>query len=364
MMARGMRMDGLTLRVIRHPLVFHRPAQTSRDVLTSKPTYFLLAHHPDGRFGCGECSLIPGLSPESEEVALKALQGVVKSAALDPDSIPAQLPAVRFAVEMALMDLVSGGKQRLVDNAFSRGETSILINGLIWMNEPQQMVQQATDLIQRGFKTLKMKIGIRPFSEELEWLKVVRDLAPLAAGFTLRVDANGAFSRKDADWTPLQKLERLADLGIHSIEQPLMASDPIGLAELCRESPIPVALDESLIGVLGADQDRLLDSIRPQYLILKPSLIGGLDAGQTWVDKALEYGAGWWTTSALESNVGLNAIAQWTAGLLEDEETPLPQGLGTGGLFSNNVNSPLVIEGERLRFDADRGWAWPKSFEA
>ena len=143
MMAGGMRMDGLTLRVIRHPLVFHRPAQTSRDVLTSKPTYFLLAHHPDGRFGCGECSLIPGLSPESEEVALKALQDVVKSAVLDPDSIPAQLPAVRFAVEMALMDLVSGGKQRLVDNAFSRGETSILINGLIWMNEPQQMVQQA-----------------------------------------------------------------------------------------------------------------------------------------------------------------------------------------------------------------------------
>ena len=363
MMARGMRMDGLTLRVIRHPLKFNRPARTSRDVLTSKPTFFLLADHPDGRFGCGECSLIPGLSPESEEMAMKALQDVVKSRVLDPDSIPSQLPAVRFAVEMALMDLVSGGKQRLVDNTFARRETSILINGLIWMNEPQQMAQQAANLIQRGFKTLKMKIGIRPFSEELAWLKVVRDLAPLSAGFTLRVDANGAFSRKDTDWTPLQKLEKLADLGIHSIEQPLVASDLIGLAKLCRESPLPVALDESLIGVLDADQDRLLDSIRPQYLILKPSLIGGLDAAQTWVDKALNYGMGWWATSALESNVGLNAIAQWTASLLEDEETPLPQGLGTGGLFSNNINSPLVIEGERLRLDVDSHWVWPKSFD-
>ena len=358
------RMEGLALRVIRHPLTFIQPATTSRDVLTFKPTFFLVAQHPDGRRGCGECSLIPGLSPESEEVALKALQQVAASGTLDPASIPSEWPAVRFAVETALMDLEGGGIQRLFDNGFSRGQDPILINGLIWMNSPEHMLQQAVQLIQRGFKTLKMKIGVLPFSEELLWLETLRNLAPKFEGFTLRVDANGAFSKPDVDWTPMKKLEKLADLGIHSIEQPLLASDRNGLAQLCALSPLPIALDESLIGVFGEERNRLLEFIQPQLLILKPSLLGGLAAAGDWVELSKMHGLSWWVTSALESNVGLNAIAQWTAGQLEGSRNPLPQGLGTGGLFSNNVDSPLAIEGERLFLQSNRPWTWPKSFQS
>tara|TARA_B110000285_G_C15125025_1_gene619594 strand:- start:1607 stop:2701 length:1095 start_codon:yes stop_codon:yes gene_type:complete len=357
------RMEGLELRVIRHPLEFVQPARTSRDVLTTKPTFFLVAQHPDGRRGCGECSLIPGLSPESEEIALRALQEVVKSGTLDPVSVSAQCPAVRFAVEMALMDLEGGGAQLLLDNDFARGQESIKINGLIWMNSPEHMMQQAAQLIHHGFKTLKMKIGVLPFVEELVWLEAVRSLAPQSEGFTLRVDANGAFSKSDDDWKPLQKLEKLAHLGVHSIEQPLLASDRKGLAKLCAESPLPIALDESLIGVFGEERHRLLEALQPQFLVLKPSLIGGLAAAGEWLTLAESLGVNWWATSALESNVGLNAIAQWTAGQLEHATSPLPQGLGTGGLFTNNVDSPLVIEGEYLSIKPSTPWVWPNSFE-
>ena len=170
------------------------------------------------------------------------------------------------------------------------------------MNSQEHMLRQAEELVQRGFTTLKMKIGMLPFSEELIWLEAVRELVSRSKGVTLRVDANGAFSKRDADWTPEQKLIKLAELGVQSIEQPLMPSDRIGLAELCALSPIPIALDESLIGVFGDDRIRLVEEIRPQFLILKPSLLGGLSSADAWVRLAETTGVGWWVTSALESN--------------------------------------------------------------
>lgn len=356
------RLEVVKIQIISHPLLFKQPAMTSRDVLTTKPTFFLVADDREGRRGIGECSLIPGLSLESEKEAANALHQISFSKVLDPETVPDHCPSVRFAVEMALMDLATGGQQMLFDSDFSRGDDAILINGLIWMNTPAHMMEQATQLLQRGFKTLKMKIGTRPFLEELAGLKALRDLAPMSEGFTLRVDANGAFSKRDGNWTPKQKLTELAGLGIHSIEQPLMPSDGKGLAELCANSPIPIALDESLIGVNGENRLRLLEEIRPQYIIVKPSLVGGLAWAEAWVDCAESLGIGWWATSALESNIGLNAIAQWTAHKLADVSSPLPQGLGTGGLFTNNIASPLRIDGEHLRNQRDGQWSWPKSF--
>lgn len=357
------RMEGLNIRIVKQPLVFRQPAMTSRDILVTKPSIFLCALHEDGRRGFGECSLIPGLSLESEGMAMDALLQIRASGILEPDAVPENCPSVRFAVEMALMDLERGGRQNLLNNAFSRGQESILINGLIWMDSQEHMLRQAEELVQRGFTTLKMKIGMLPFSEELIWLEAVRELSSRSKGVTLRVDANGAFSKRDANWTPEQKLIKLAELGVQSIEQPLMPSDREGLAELCALSPIPIALDESLIGVFGDDRIRLVEEIRPQFLILKPSLLGGLASADAWVRLAETNGVGWWVTSALESNVGLNAIAQWTAGRLEGARDPLPQGLGTGGLFSNNIDSPLTIEGNRLRLRSNHPWSWPTAFE-
>jgi o-succinylbenzoate synthase len=335
---------GLRMAVVDHPLAFHKPAQTSRDTLTHKPTWFLVAEDEQGRIGVGECSLIPGLSLESEAQAHQGLFKVASSGCLDAMSVPANLPSVRFAVETAAWDLHAGGRGVIAASAFSRGERAIDINGLVWMGDVDGMLRQFDDLVDRGFSTLKCKVGAHDWDTELGMLQQVRERYP-SPDFTLRVDANGAFSSLSLDETRA-RLEALARLKIHSIEQPLKPHDRDGLAELCEENILPIALDESLIGVhVLKDRMQLLDQVRPQFLVLKPSLIGGLDAATVWSRLAEQRGVGWWATSALESNVGLNAIAQWTAvqPALSPDGARLPQGLGTGGLFINNLPSPLAV---------------------
>ena len=338
-------MRGLRMAVIEHPLAFRTPAQTSRDTLTHKPTWFLVAEDDKGRIGVGECSLIPGLSLESEQAAREALHRVAASGCLDAMSVSADLPAVRFAVETAAWDLHEGGRGVIAESPFSQGEQAVDINGLVWMGPLDDMLSQFEDLVSRGFTTLKCKVGAHDWKAELGMLKQVRERCP-SSDFTLRVDANGAFSALSLDETRA-RLEALAGLEIHSIEQPLKPHDRDGLAELSEDNILPIALDESLIGVHAlTDRMRLLDHVRPQHVVLKPSLIGGLDAATVWSRLAELRGMGWWATSALESNVGLNAIAQWVAvqPALRGETPPLPQGLGTGGLFTNNIPGPMTVQ--------------------
>lgn len=340
---------GLKMAVIEHPLVFKVPAQTSRDTLRNKPTWFLVAEDGQGRVGVGECSLILGLSPESEAVARTMLHDIAAKGVLDAMDVPASCPAVRFAVETAAWDLAQGGSGNIATSPFSSGSQGIDINGLVWMGNTDSMRTQFDHLVQRGFTTLKCKVGALDWNLEHSVLREFRERCP-ATEFTLRVDANGAFSKLSSDDTA-RRLDALAELEVHSIEQPLMPSDLDGLAELAEQPAVPIALDESLIGVTSlADRMRLLDQVRPQHLVLKPSLVGGLDGATVWSKLAEQRDMGWWVTSALESNVGLSAIAQWVAvqPAVSDAESPLPQGLGTGGLFTNNIPGKLEVREGQL----------------
>ena len=340
---------GLKMAVLEHPLVFKVPAQTSRDTLRNKPTWFLVAEDDQGRVGVGECSLILGLSPETENVARTMLHDIAAKGVLDAMAVPASCPAVRFAVETAAWDLAQGGVGNIATSPFSNGARGIDINGLVWMGNAESMRTQFDSLVQRGFTTLKCKVGALDWAQEHAVLQEFRQRCP-AADFTLRVDANGAFSKLSSDDTA-RRLDALAKLGVHSIEQPLMPADRDGLARLAEQPVVPIALDESLIGVTSlADRMRLLDHVRPQHLVLKPSLVGGLDGATVWSKLAEQRDMGWWVTSALESNVGLSAIAQWVAvqPAVSEAESPLPQGLGTGGLFTNNIPGKLEVRQGQL----------------
>jgi L-alanine-DL-glutamate epimerase-like enolase superfamily enzyme len=253
-------------------------------------------------------------------------------------------------LETALTDLHTGGKRILYPSEFTEGEASIPINGLIWMGKPDFMWQQIEEKVNAGFNCMKLKIGAIDFETELSILKKIRD--QYGSDIELRVDANGAFT-SDNVW---YKLEELSKLDIHSIEQPVMAGQAELMQEICRNSPVPVALVEELIGVIDEEEKaELIEFIKPQYLILKPSLLGGFEMCEEWIEIAEENGAGWWVTSALEGNIGLNAIAQWTYEL----ENPLPQGLGTGQVFSNNIKSPLTVKQGELWYDVNAGWEDP-----
>jgi o-succinylbenzoate synthase len=353
-------MEGLQIEIVEWPLRFRKPARTSRDTLTEKPTWFLVARHGDGRVGIGECSLIPGLSPEHPKRAALALKQIAAQGVLDPASVSDLQPAVKFAVEMALIDLITPGERVLFPGSFEAGEVGVPINGLVWMDEADGMLAQIDSLVARGFNTIKWKIGTMPFEAELELVAEIRRRCPVADGFTLRVDANGAFSKDEKGWRPLQKCEALAAYELHSIEQPLKAGHWKEMQALCEASPLPIALDEELIGLTTTELRRgMLGLVKPAFVVLKPSLIGGLREANHWIDLAAEIGAGWWATSALESNVGLNAIAQWAADAMAD--SGVPQGLGTGGLFVNNVEAPLVVRDGFLWLEGDwpeSGWPW------
>jgi L-alanine-DL-glutamate epimerase-like enolase superfamily enzyme len=210
------------------------------------------------------------------------------------------------------------------------------------------MKQQIQEKLAQGFRCIKVKIGAIDFEKELSLLKFIRNHFD-AQTIEIRVDANGAFSSNKA----LDKLNRLAAYQLHSIEQPI-AQHPIeAMTELCKTSPIPIALDEELIGVFSVpNKQKLLEQIQPQYIILKPSLVGGFRGTKEWIEIAEALGIQWWITSALESNIGLNAIAQWT--FLQNN--PMPQGLGTGGLYTNNFDCPLLVERGELKYNVQQSW--------
>lgn len=346
----------LLLSFAPHTLKFKFEAGTSRGVLTSKTTYIATVrdHEFPEVYGVGECGPLKGLSPDDLpdiEDVLSELSRSFNRLALRPEGwepaelldrlVPRMLPAVRFGLEMALRDFQNGGRRVYFDNDFSKGKQSIDINGLIWMGAPAFMEEQIEAKLTSGYKTLKMKVGAIDFEQECRLLEAIRKRFS-AGEITLRVDANGAFQPGDA----LRKLERLAAYDLHSIEQPVAKRQPELMAGLVRQSPLAIALDEELIGIVSEPGKReLLETIRPPFIVLKPTLLGGFAETRQWIAIAEEMGIRWWITSALESNIGLNAIAQFTA----EFANPLPQGLGTGQLYENNFESGLMIENGRLR---------------
>lgn len=331
-------------------LHFKEPSGTSRGVLREKETYYIRVwDEADGSlFGLGECALFRGLSADDRPDYEARLQQVCRQVHRWEELPLEGWSSIRFGLEMALADLRHGGRRICFPSPFTAGDEGIAINGLIWMGDREAMLQRIRAKLEEGFHCVKLKIGAIDFESELELLRYVRRRFG-SGDVELRVDANGAFSPDGA----LPKLEALARYGLHSVEQPIRPGQWDAMARICDLSPVPVALDEELIGVEGeAAKVELLDRIRPRYLVLKPALTGGFSGAEEWIRLAERHGAGWWITSALESNVGLNALAQWTYGL----NNPLPQGLGTGLLYTDNIPSPLYLSGEQLRYDPRGRW--------
>ena len=324
-------------------LHFKQPAGTSRGVYTERKIWLLRVTDGDA-VGIGECAPLPLLScddiPHYQEVLRQFCEEVEQTGYLDTERLR-DYPSMLFGLETAMQNLKNA--PLLFDTPFSRGEEGIPINGLVWMGTFEEMKARIEEKLRQGFHCVKLKIGAIDFDAELELIKKIRSRFS-HQDVELRVDANGAFPFEEA----LYKMELLSQYALHSIEQPIKAGQWAYMSELCRESPLPVALDEELIGVNDADQKRqLLNIIRPRYLVLKPSLHGGMTGVREWVDIAREMGVGTWITSALESNVGLNAIAQLTADIY-GSKIMMPQGLGTGQLFTDNIPMPLEIRGEQL----------------
>lgn len=333
----------------KYTLKFKRPSGTSRGIYATRDSWFIFLG--DGQnAGIGECAPLPDLSIENPaKMSAKLLQVCeqIDYFTANPEEFR-EWPSIQCGIEMAVLDLKNGGKRELFSSPFTEGKQGIPINGLIWMGTPEFMKQQIRAKLDAGFRCIKMKIGALDFDTEFELLKAIRqEFSP--AEITLRADANGAWQLK----TALENLKRLSDLHIHSVEQPIEAGRWNEMAELCQKSPVPVGLDEELIGIIShRERQKLLETIRPAYLILKPSLHGGFAGCEKWISEAENVGAGWWITSALESNIGLNAIAQWTFQLNAKAE----QGLGTGQLYTNNFDSPLEIEGEKLWYLPGKNW--------
>ena len=331
-------------------LNFKNPSGTSRGILRTKETWFIILTE-NGKIGVGETGLFRGLSIDDISNYEDKLIWVCKNIHLGLESLLKALyefPSIQFGLEQAFLSLHSEDKFELFPSQFTSGEKSIPINGLVWMGDKDFMNNQIKEKLRNGFSCIKMKIGAIDFDTEIELLKSIRkEFSPNE--IELRVDANGAFNPKNA----LEKLEILSELEIHSIEQPIKQGQHSDMAQLCAKTPLPIALDEELIGVFSFEEKKkLLKMIQPQYIILKPSLIGGFAGSKEWINLANEMNCGWWITSALESNIGLNAIAQFTDTLQSD----LPQGLGTGGLFTNNFMSPLEVSRGTLQYNPNRNW--------
>ena len=342
----------MNYRIEERVLHFKQPAGTSRGVYTTRKIW--LIHLSDGqREGVGECAPLPDLSCDAGPDYREALEKVCAEFCRQghngdsPQCVLSMIPELRdypsmlFGLETALLNLERG--DRLFDTAFSRGEAGIPINGLVWMGSYEEMLQRMEQKLEMGFRCVKLKIGAIDFNKELDLVKRIRERFSFHE-VELRLDANGAFPFEEA----LYKLELLSQYAIHSIEQPIKAGQWAYMAELCRESPLPIALDEELIGVNDPEmKHHMLNVIKPRYIILKPSLHGGMQGCREWISTAKEQGIGSWITSALESNIGLNAIAQFASGVYGDA-IRMPQGLGTGQLFTDNIDMGLVIRGDRL----------------
>ena len=332
-------------------LNFKMPSGTSRGVLKTKETWFIILQKQN-KFGIGETGLFRGLSiddvPHYEAQLAWACNNINLGLATLLNKFSAY-PSIQFGLEQAFLSLTSKDPFQLYPSEFSQSKDAININGLIWMGHQSFMKQQIKDKLKEGFSCIKMKIGAIHFEEELALLKAIRKEFSKEE-IELRVDANGAFSPKDA----LQKLEALSKFNLHSIEQPIKQGQLEEMALLCEKTPLPIALDEELIGVFSIEKkQKLISTIHPQYLILKPSLVGGFSGSKEWIKLAEQQNIGWWVTSALESNIGLNAIAQFTYTL----QNKMPQGLGTGSLFTNNIDSPLFVDNGNLNYSATKRWA-------
>lgn len=334
----------------RYSLNFKRPSGTSRGVLTEKETWFLKLEEK-GKVGYGECGILRGLSIDDRPDYEEKLHWLCENIHRNQDELLQDLiefPSIQFGLETALQSLQAKHPFKLFPSEFTRGKKAIPINGLIWMGEKSFMKEQIHQKLKEGFSCIKLKIGAIDFKAELDLLEFIRKEFP-ADQIEIRVDANGAFSAEEA----LQKLEALSKFELHSIEQPIKQGQLEAMKKLCAATPLPIALDEELIGIFKkSNKEALLQKIRPQYIILKPSLVGGYKGSQEWIDAAENLEIKWWITSALESNIGLNAIAQWTA----MKNTNMPQGLGTGSLYTNNIESPLEVMGETLTYQPQKNW--------
>jgi o-succinylbenzoate synthase len=345
----------LKANFIRYDLHFRKPSGTSRGILTTKTSWFIVVSDntlPEWR-GIGEVGHLNGLSPEPFDSIEPKLKDVCEQidAYLTSETGLENFPSIRFALEQIHFSLHQKKQELLFPSDFTKGKMDIPINGLIWMGPKEEMRKQIREKIDSGWKCVKLKIGALHFEDELSLLRELRKEFS-AAEIEIRVDANGAFSIQDA----AEKINRLSELNLQSIEQPIAVKQWEEMAKLCRTTALPIALDEELIGISTRKEKLdLLAQIRPQYIILKPSLIGGIRSSLEWIQCANDLSIGWWITSALESNVGLNAIAQWTATL----QNPMPQGLGTGQLYTNNIDSPLSIENCALHFDPSKKFTLP-----
>lgn len=335
-------------------LKFKNPATTSRGSLVTKDSYFLILQSLENPtiFGIGEASPLKDLSVDYvdnfEEIIAKVCAdiNVIKDVPEDLELL--KYPSIEFALETALIDLENGGKRKIVDSSFYSKEKPISINGLIWMSDKDNMKNQLKEKLEAGFKCIKIKVGSIAFEDELELLKEIRKTYS-EKDITIRLDANGSFESKEA----LSKLEKLSKYQIHSIEQPIKQGNWSEMSKICKNSPIDIALDEELIGITSlAGKKMLLDIIKPQYIIIKPTLLGGFQESQDWIELSHDMNIGWWITSALESNIGLNAIAQWTSSFNNN----LPQGLGTGQLYENNIPSPLEVKNGKLSYNQKSTW--------
>lgn len=327
---------------LQYLLQFKRPSGTSRGVLLDKET-FILTISEDGRKGVGECAIFRGLSFDDRPDYEEKLKWLCENINQDTDFLKGELkefPSIWFGYEQAIQNLKYGGSLYF-PSEFTEGKSAITINGLIWMGDAAYMKEQIQEKLEKGFHCIKLKIGVDWKSEHVILQKLREKFSK--EQLELRVDANGGFSKKEA----VTVLQQLADLHIHSIEQPIKAGNWDDMAELCAKTPTPIALDEELIGIIDPEKKKqLLERINPQYIILKPALVGGFSGSDEWISLVGNQNIGWWITSALESNIGLNAIAQYTF----TKKNPMPQGLGTGALFVNNFESDLELRNELLWF--------------
>ncbi len=340
----------LTASFKKYTLNFKQPSGTSRGILKTKETYFLILKD-SGKFGIGECGLFRGLSiddrPDYEEKLAWVCENIQKGEQ-ELYTALTEFPSLQIGIETAFISLKAKHPFHIFPSTFTSGANAIPINGLVWMGDQAFMKTQITEKLKQGFTCIKMKIGAIDFKSELKLLQSIRKEFSVS-DIELRVDANGGFSYSEA----LDKLKYLSDLDIHSIEQPIKQNQWQEMARLCEDTPLPIALDEELIGIFSEEhKNELLNTINSQYIILKPSLIGGFRGSDTWISMAESKGIGWWITSALESNIGLNAIAQYTF----SKNSLLPQGLGTGSLFTNNIQSPLEVCNGKLHYHTNNKW--------
>ena len=340
----------MTASYHKYLLQFKRPSGTSRGIMTEKETWFITLEE-NGKKGIGECGILRGLSADDRDDYEEKLKWACDNIHLGEVALWEALlefPSIQFGIEMAFLSLKSVSPYVLFPSDFTTYSSSIAINGLVWMGEATFMKQQIEEKLADGFNCIKLKIRAIDFNKELELLQFIRShFSPKE--IEIRVDANGAFASTEA----LGKLNQLHQFQIHSVEQPIKNGQVLEMAELCRQTPFPIALDEELIGIFSFEEkEKLLQEIKPQYIILKPSFIGGFRGTQEWITLAEKYNIGWWITSALESNIGLNAIAQWTFTLNSD----MPQGLGTGALYANNIDCPLEVKNGQLWYSSSKMW--------